>query len=285
MPIQIFGTFLPSIAKLTSSEMIDIYIDTTEYHPNSNCKVWFQSEPMIIHQNMNHINFIAYLQQNFSKYDFIFCYDPQAVGVPNAFPKLAAGTWIPKEFFSMLDTSLKQFKISNLTGFKSLSNGHIYRHQLYLHQELFKQFPITFFRSSAPPIIQEILSNPLIPKDLSAKTILFDTFQYSIVIENTREKNCFSEKIIDCLITKTIPIYYGCENISEYFDTTGWIILDDTDFLQTLFTQLQNLNHTYYQDHIAIIQKNYQKAIELSDISVNYYNCLSKYLPITLSDS
>jgi hypothetical protein len=282
MPIQIYGTQLDFFSKIQSNQNIDFYIDTLEYYPNSHIKVFFQSEPLIIHTNMNRIDYIDYLSKNFEKYDYIFLYDPFLLQVPNVHKKICGGTWIPKENYLSINTSKKEFQISNLTGFKNLSAGHTFRHQLYINQQFFQEFPIVFFRSSAPPIIPEILTNPLIPKELTAKTILFDTFQFSIVIENTREKNCFSEKIIDCLITKTIPIYYGCENISEYFDTTGWILLSDIDFLETLYQKLKTLTPSYYQEHSHVIEENYKKACEMADLTTNYFTVLSKVLPISL---
>ncbi len=283
MPIAVYGTQLDFFSTIQSNENIDFYIDTLEYHPNSHIKVFFQSEPLVIHTNMNRIDYVDYLNKNFQKYDFIFFYDPSLLQVPNAHKKICGGTWIPKENYLAIDTSKKQYQISNLTGFKSLSVGHTFRHQLYINQQFFQEFPIVFFRSSAPPIIPEILTNPLIPKELTAKTILFDTFQFSIVIENTREKNCFSEKIIDCLITKTIPIYYGCDNISDYFDTTGWILLTDIDFLETLYQNLKTLTPSYYQKYLPIVEENYQKALEVADLSTNYFRVLSKVLPITFT--
>jgi hypothetical protein len=63
----------------------------------------------------------------------------------------------------------------------------------------------------------------------SSKIEIFETYMFSIVIENSRQIHYFTEKIIDCLLTKTIPIYYGCPNISDYFDTSGWIILETRD--------------------------------------------------------
>ncbi len=282
MPITIYGTQLEFLSKITSPEFIDLYIDTIEYHPNSHIKVFFQSEPLIIHTNMNHIDYIDYLSKNYDKYDYIFLYDPSLLPKPNVHKKICGGTWIPRENYLAIDTSKKKYQISNLTGFKSLSIGHTFRHQLYIHQQFFQEFPIVFFRSSAPPIIPEILTNPLIPKELTAKTILFDTFQFSIVIENTREKNCFSEKIIDCLITKTIPIYYGCENISDYFDTTGWILLTDTDFLETLYQKLKTLTPHYYNNHLHSIENNYVKACELADLHKNNLDILSGFLPVTM---
>jgi hypothetical protein len=42
-------------------------------------------------------------------------------------------------------------------------------------------------------------------------------------VESSSETEIFTERLIDCLVTKTIPIYWGCPNISDFFDTSYWI--------------------------------------------------------------
>ena len=46
---------------------------------------------------------------------------------------------------------------------------------------------------------------------------------FSIVIENSIESDYFTEKLLDCFLTGTIPIYVGTKTTSEYFDTDGII--------------------------------------------------------------
>jgi hypothetical protein len=42
-------------------------------------------------------------------------------------------------------------------------------------------------------------------------------YQFSIAIENTKEDGYFTEKLGDCILTDTTPIYMGCPNIQDYF--------------------------------------------------------------------
>jgi hypothetical protein len=51
-------------------------------------------------------------------------------------------------------------------------------------------------------------------------------YEYSIAIENVCEKNYASEKIFDCFLNNTIPIYYGCPNINELYNKNSYILLD-----------------------------------------------------------
>ena len=57
---------------------------------------------------------------------------------------------------------------------------------------------------------------------------------FSIVVENDFTNDYFSEKILDCFATKTIPIYLGSNNITNYFDETGIIFYKNFNFKAVL---------------------------------------------------
>ncbi|MCB1364981.1 MAG: hypothetical protein KDK02_12725 [Rhodobacteraceae bacterium] len=46
-------------------------------------------------------------------------------------------------------------------------------------------------------------------------------YRYSVVIENVRERNYFSEKLVDAVLCNTVPIYWGCPNLGDFIDTAG----------------------------------------------------------------
>lgn len=54
-------------------------------------------------------------------------------------------------------------------------------------------------------------------------------YRYSVVIENVREKNYFSEKLTDAILCATVPIYWGCPNIADFMDTSGMILCETAD--------------------------------------------------------
>jgi len=58
------------------------------------------------------------------------------------------------------------------------------------------------------------------------------SYTYSVVIENVQESGYFTEKLLDCLICGTLPIYWGAPNISNYFNTDGMVICNDLAELQ-----------------------------------------------------
>lgn len=51
-------------------------------------------------------------------------------------------------------------------------------------------------------------------------------YRYSVVIENVRERNYFTEKLVDAVLCRTVPIYWGCPNIADFMDTSGMILCE-----------------------------------------------------------
>ena len=76
-------------------------------------------------------------------------------------------------------------------------------------------------------------------------------------MENERLPFYFTEKIIDCFLSGTIPIYYGCTNIENYFNPKGIINFNDK---KELISILNNLDSKFYNDNIDAIKENYNIA-------------------------
>lgn len=79
---------------------------------------------------------------------------------------------------------------------------------------------------------------------------------FSIVLENATYPNMFTEKITDCFMTGTIPIYYGISNIGDFFDNNGIIRLDD-DF------KIEDLSFDLYYSKMDSVKNNLRLSIDL----------------------
>lgn len=51
-------------------------------------------------------------------------------------------------------------------------------------------------------------------------------YKYSLAIENFHGPDYWSEKLADCFLSWTVPIYYGCTNLSDYFPKESYIEID-----------------------------------------------------------
>jgi len=241
---------------------VDTYHTFSDHLPT----IFIQVEPQIIRPSEQ------YLIENCHKYHTIFTFNQNVLDkCPNAKKYVHGTSWVSAS--EQVDISKKKFKISSLTSTKRVgeSRGHVLRQVLYHYQHLFQHIPFTWYRSRAQiPHLIDYGNNPL----LSSKNELFDEFQFALVIENSKETNYFTEKIMDCLLTKTIPLYWGCPNIAEYFDTTGWIILE-TEAIEELHEKYRTLTPDYYSKYSDIIEKNYEKAKTYMDLINNINHAVS----------
>ena len=113
--------------------------------------------------------------------------------------------------------------------------------------------------------------------DYDGKILALKDFYFSLVIENHIQKNYFSEKLMDCLLTGTLPIYYGCSEISKYFNTKG-IIRFNTE--QEAKEIIKNLTINDYNSRIDAINENFELAKQYRDTVTYSYKQLTKKLTL-----
>lgn len=82
---------------------------------------------------------------------------------------------------------------------------------------------------------------------------------FSVTIENNKQDYYFTEKIIDCFLTGTVPIYYGCPSIGKFFNINGIIVIDSLDdiirILPTITVDLYNQMKPYIEENYKTAQK------------------------------
>lgn len=82
-------------------------------------------------------------------------------------------------------------------------------------------------------------------------------YMFSIAMENCREPDYFSEKIIDCFLTGTIPIYYGTHTITKFFNKDGILIFTGTDDIKKIFSYL---SEDLYNKTLDAVKENFEIA-------------------------
>jgi hypothetical protein len=51
-------------------------------------------------------------------------------------------------------------------------------------------------------------------------------YRYSIAVENASGPDYWTEKIADCFLTWTVPLYHGCPNLERYFPPDSFLRID-----------------------------------------------------------
>ena len=95
------------------------------------------------------------------------------------------------------------------------------------------------------------------PRPLQYKEDALVDYRYSIVIENAKTDNYFTEKLVDSLIVGTIPIYWGCPNIEKFFNTKGIIVVNSLEEIQEV---VGSLTENDYLSRIEYIKENIELA-------------------------
>ena len=80
---------------------------------------------------------------------------------------------------------------------------------------------------------------------------------FNVVIENVKQNNWYN-KIGDNFLSKTLPIYWGCPNISEFgYDQRGIINFNNE---KELLDIVNNLTPELYSELKPYIDHNYEVA-------------------------
>jgi hypothetical protein len=189
-------------------------------------------------------NFKNIAIKNHEYFDAIISYDEEILNKCKNSYFLPFGTaWV----FNYDNNKKKKYQISHLTGFKEITYGHKLRKTVHYNQNLITS-PKDFYISKHGGVKNDF-SNKIIN---DVKEPLFES-QFHICIENSRQNNFFTEKLIDCLITETVPIYWGCDNIKNFFDVRGFFIAYD---FEDIITICNSLNENSYHEKKEFVINN-----------------------------
>ena len=109
-------------------------------------------------------------------------------------------------------------------------------------------------------------------KDFNDKWDVLAPYKYHIAIENSSAKYYWTEKISDCYLTGTFPIYYGCTNIEDYFPNKAYEKIDIHDFNKAIEVIDKAISENYYETR----QHELLKAKELVLDDYNFFNIIAK---------
>lgn len=108
-------------------------------------------------------------------------------------------------------------------------------------------------------------------------------YAFSIAIESCRERGYFTEKLIDCFLTGTIPIYWGDPDIKEHFNTDGMFIMPEestSNDLSYLLGKIYRYSDEIRQKMDNARVENYYKAFDYID----HRKWLEEHYPETFND-
>jgi len=94
-------------------------------------------------------------------------------------------------------------------------------------------------------------------------------YKFSVAMENGKFDNYFTEKIIDCFLSGTIPIYYGCDNIGDWFNTDGIISFNTIEELEDIISTLKDSD---YEKRLKAVEDNFNRALGEWEDNDRFFN-------------
>jgi hypothetical protein len=230
------------------------FIPNQEHIGLNPINIFIACEP---NEYFGHHDFIV---TNHEAFSFILTWSSKIINkIPNAVFSPYGESWWQNNPYSYEDTD-KEFKVSFLRGNKLKLYGHHLRHELFSRQD----------EITTPTQFWDALGNPDDWQNWrQSKIDSFRPYQFSLCVENTSREGYFTEKITDCILNKTIPIYWGCSNIGDFYNKNGIIQVQNVD---EMIKVINNLTPETYNNMLDVVEENYLKAFEYKNYAGNVAN-------------
>ena len=108
-------------------------------------------------------------------------------------------------------------------------------------------------------------------KYIQYKSEGLNDYCFSIAMENFNSPGLFTEKVVDCFLSGTIPIFYGSDDIGDYFNKQGFFQFKTLEELNNI---LDNINFDTYNNMKGYVIENFEKAKEYMFPEVTISNFL-----------
>jgi len=200
-------------------------------------------------------NVLGNIDRYREKFLFIFTHDRRIIETDPLFFKFVnppAVPWIQnRKIYS------KSKLVSFIGSSKRMCAGHMFRQQMIgKYAGITDHYGRGFGSKELPHAIETDGGLE------SGKILGLKDYMFSFAMENDNYNDLFTEKVLDCFATGTIPIFWGMKNIGDYFDKDGIIFLEELDDIGSLTEEL-------YYSKMESIKKNLKLAISV-DTSEDY---------------
>lgn len=96
-------------------------------------------------------------------------------------------------------------------------------------------------------------------RDINEKAAGLADYCFSVAMENFQQDYYFTEKLVDCFLMETVPVYWGCPGIGKIFDERGILRFETLDDLMRI---VGGLSVDQYQEMLPFVLRNKQILID-----------------------
>lgn len=209
--------------------------------------------------------------EHYQLYDLIFTYDERLKHLPNVRMQSFGGTWchgLPsKKDFTYSFLYSTGADLSYYAGYdirKKIASGFGAPNipgRLYLSTKR-----LNLSDEDRRKIVDNSATHNYSVSNIYDDKIPVLESMFHIAIENHNDRGFFTEKVIDCFRSYSVPIYWGTDNIGELFDIDGMILLDDEKSLSEV---LSSLTLEDYWKRMPAMVENYKRSSDHLDMGVS----------------
>lgn len=168
---------------------------------------------------------------------------------------------LKEDYIESFTNPHKKFEVFYLSGAKKISEGHQLRQKIYQVKDQInipKKWYYVLDDFNWEDFNKGGVGRPSDESHNWNKSLFLKDPMFHVCVENVKYNNWFTEKITEAFLTKTLPIYWGCPNISEYgYDERGIIRFDS---IEELIYIVNNLTEEKYFEMKPYIDYNYEIA-------------------------
>ena len=109
--------------------------------------------------------------------------------------------------------------------------------------------------------------------------VTLENYMYSVAIENQIDDIWFSEKILNCFSTKTIPVYLGARDIDKYFNKDGIVMCRDVGELEMYINYIADHPEKakeLYNEKKQAIEENFELSKKYASFEDLFYKTYEK---------
>jgi hypothetical protein len=103
-------------------------------------------------------------------------------------------------------------------------------------------------------------------------------YKYTFACENACEKNYFSEKIIDCILSECLCFYCGCPNLPQFINPAAYIIIDLNDPEFAVKTINDSIKQNEWEKRLNIIKEEKLKILNKLQLIPTIINIINTKL-------
>lgn len=234
-----------------SDKQINFYVDNNVYYLENTDMGATNAIALLVEPRAIIPGTYSWMEENYQKFHYVFTHDSALLKLPNA--KLLIYGQITAEF----PTIYKTKSISMVASNKDFCEGHRSRQMV---ATVLSDRIDTYGRFNGGGYCDD--------------SEFLAEYMFNVAMENSSDGHYFTEKICNCFASRTVPIYWGCPHIGEYFNMDGIVYCERPEDVLTAVDRIRKDPLYEYAKRCVAIEDNLrrvQKYRRYADLFLEMY--------------